>query len=68
MDRIELPSSLNETSARISRGIVFIIFVFIISSTIPILREPLSRYSPQTQYRCVLNISTITVTHYLAIY
>ncbi|MBO1224827.1 MAG: tetratricopeptide repeat protein [Candidatus Scalindua sediminis] len=31
MDRIELPSSLKETSARISRGIVFIIFVFMIS-------------------------------------
>ncbi|MFQ5714860.1 MAG: tetratricopeptide repeat protein [Candidatus Scalinduaceae bacterium] len=31
MDRIELPSSLNETSARIARVIVFIIFVFIIS-------------------------------------
>ncbi len=31
MDRIELPSSLNETSTRISRGIVFIILVFMIS-------------------------------------
>ncbi len=32
MDRIELPSSLKETSARISTVIVFIIIVFIISA------------------------------------